>query len=69
MEGMFARVHVVEDYLNYLIFLEDVGIGVFAIDFCIAGGYTCGENAIKGGDFRADVGYVVEKGTWTKSIE
>ena len=69
MEGVFARVHVVEDYLNDLVFLENEGVGIFTIDARVASRHTCGESAVKGGDFRANVGYVVEEGTCRRSVE
>ena len=61
MEGMTAGVEVVEDDFDDLVFLEDEGVGVGAVDGGVGGGDAGGEGAVEGGDFGPDVGDVVEE--------
>jgi hypothetical protein len=62
MEGVFSRVVIVEDDFYDFVLCEDEGVCVAAVD----GGVGCvgagGEDGVEGGDFGADVGYIVEEG-------
>ena len=63
VEGVFAWVVVVEDDFDGLVFGEDEGVGVGAVDV----GDVCGcggcEGGVEGWDFGGDVGGIVEEGT------
>ena len=61
MEGVFACVVVVEDYLYDFVVLEDVGVGVDAVDGGVVGEVAGGESSVEGWYDRADVGYIVEE--------
>ena len=62
MEGMFSWVVAVEDDVDYLALFKDERVGVFGVDAGIGGGKAGSEGSVESGDFRADVGYVIEGG-------
>lgn len=62
VEGVLARVIVVEDDFDDLVLLEDEGVGVGGVDGGVEGGGAGGEGGVEGGHFGADVGDVVEEG-------
>ena len=61
MEGMFACVIVVEDDFYNVVVLQDVGVGVDAVDGGVIGKVAGGKSGVECRDFRADVSYVVEE--------
>ena len=67
VEGVFAGVFVVEDDVDDLVFGEDEGVGVGAVDGGVGGGGAGAHYCEEGGDFGADVGYVVEEGAGGES--
>lgn len=62
VEGVFAGVGVVEDDVDDLVFGEDEGVGVYAVDGGVVGGGAGGEGGVEGWDFGLHVGYIVEEG-------
>lgn len=64
MEGMAARVKVVQDKLDDRVVREDIGMGVGAVDLGIIGNVWVGrtEDGVKGGNEGSGVGDVIEKG-------
>ena len=62
MERVAARVDVVHYYVDDLIFLQDEGTGVFAVDLWLGGEIARGQDGVEGWDFSGGVGYVVEEG-------
>ena len=60
MEGVFARVVVVDDDVNDLALVEDKSVGVGGVYFWLHGAFAGTEGAVESGHFRADVGDVVE---------
>lgn len=63
MEGMFTSVEVVDYDLDDLVFSEDEGVAVFAIDQRVHGVVTRCHGCVKGRNFLCCVGEVVEKCT------
>lgn len=61
MEGVSARVVVVEYYLYNIIVFENVRIGIDAVDGVVFGEFACGESSVEGWDLGADIGYLVEE--------
>ena len=61
MEGVSARVVVVEYYLYNVIVFENVRISVDAVDGDVVGEFASGESSVEGWDLGADVGYIVEE--------
>jgi len=63
VERVFSRVIVVQDDFDDLVGFEDKLVGVGAVD----GGIGCvgasGEDGVEGGNFRCNVGHVVEEST------
>lgn len=62
MEGVFAWVVVVEDYVDDLVLLEDESVGVGGVDGGVVGGWAGGEGGVECWDDGASVGYSVEGG-------
>jgi len=62
VEGVFARVVVVEDELYGLVLLEDEGVRVGAVNCDVVGGRAGGQGGVEGGNFGKDIGDVVEEG-------
>ena len=62
VEGVLARVVVVEDDFDDLVLLEDEGVGVGGVDGGVEGGGAGRQGGVEGGHFGADVGDVVEEG-------
>jgi hypothetical protein len=60
MERMFAWVVVVKDYFDDLILGEDKRIGVVSVDERVCGIGAGGKGGVEGGDFRRNVGNVVD---------
>jgi hypothetical protein len=61
VEGVLARVEVVEHNIDDLIFLENERVCVGAIDGRVGGVLVGSEDGVEGWDFGCDVGNVVEK--------
>jgi len=62
VEGVFARVVIIENELDGLVLLEDKGIRVGAVYGDVVGGRAGGEGGVEGRDFGKDIGDVVEEG-------
>lgn len=67
MEGMSARVVVVEYDLYNVVVLQDVGVRIDAIDGGVVGKVAGGKSGVEGRDFRGDICYVVEECAMTAS--
>lgn len=63
MERMFTSVVIVNDDVDYLISLEDKGVGVNSIDIAIICECASRHNAVESGDFWLHVADSVEEGT------
>jgi hypothetical protein len=61
VEGVLAHIVVVEDDLDYLPALEDLGVGVDAVDGRVGCRLAEGEGGEERGDLGGDVGDVVER--------
>jgi hypothetical protein len=61
MEGMLARVEVVDHDVNDLVLFEDEGVRVGAVDGGVGREFAGGQDRVEGGDLGGDVGYVVEE--------
>lgn len=62
MEGVAARVEVVDDKLDDLVLLEDNRVGVAAVDGGVGGIFAGVEDRVQRGNLGAGVGDVVEEG-------
>ena len=62
MEGMFARVVVVDDDFDDIVLLEDKGIGVGAVNVGVLSANPCRERTVEGWNLGFDVGDVIEEG-------
>jgi len=62
VEGVFARVVVVENELDGLVLWEDEGVRIGAVDCDVVGGRTGGQGGVEGGNFGKDIGDVIEEG-------
>lgn len=62
MDGMAARVEVVDDNLDDFTPLEDKGAGVLSVDGDVVCEVACGEGCVESGHFGMSVGDVVEEG-------
>lgn len=62
MEGVAARVEVVDDNLDNLALLQDKGMGELAVDGSVVGEVTGGHGSVQGGNFGLGVSDVVEEG-------
>lgn len=63
MERMFAGVIVVEDYLDNLVFFENVSVNVGSVDGSVGGRGPSGKSSVKRWDFGPYVGNIVEECT------
>lgn len=62
VEGVLAFICVVEDDVDDGAVGEDKRVGVGAVDGGVGGCRACAKGGEKGGNFGADVGYVVKEG-------
>jgi hypothetical protein len=62
MDGMTARVEVVDDDLDNFALLQDKGAGELSVDGGVVREIACGESCVESGHFGLSVGDVVEEG-------
>ena len=62
VEGVLARVEVVDDDVDDLVLLQDERVRVGAVDGWVGGVLARAEDGVEGGDLGGDVGDVVEEG-------
>ena len=61
MERMFARVEVVENDFDNIVFGEHKGVCVAAVNFGGCSNGARGDCSVKGGNERLNVGYIVDE--------
>lgn len=64
VEGVSACVVVVDDDVDDVVFLQDEGVGVGAVDVGVGCRLAGCEGCVEGGDLGGDVGDVVEEGVF-----
>lgn len=62
MEGVAARIKVVDDNLDNLTLLQDKGMGELAVDGSIVGEVAGGHGSVQGGNLGLGVSDIVEEG-------
>ena len=63
VKGVFSIVIIVQDNVNHVVFLEDIGKTVRSVYGRVRCGRPSGPNRIEGGNLGHHIGFVIEKGT------